>query len=108
MPGGFEPDRHAVDRLRLAIGDRLRGAGVIGAVARRHDRQCLGRGKDGIMARPCVIGMAVRDQGPRNRARRVDVEIADRGIKTGGAGAEQLFWAHRFDIMAAPAGRKRR
>ena len=46
-----------------------------------------------------MIGMAVGDQGPRDGARRVNMRIADRRVEPGWAGAEQIFWTHRTDIM---------
>ncbi len=83
VTGRVERDGGIADPHRFAIGDRLRAAGEAGAVARLHDRQRLGRRQHRPVPGAGMVGMAVGDQRPLDRAGRVDVEIADRGPQAG-------------------------
>ena len=82
-----EPDR-------LAIGDRLRAAGEILAVAQTHDVQCLLRRQHSAMARAGMIGMTVGDQRPLNRPHRIDMKAAGLAAEAGGHRHQDVLRAH--------------
>ena len=82
MAGGRKTHRHVADPHVLAQSRRLSRLGEILAVAERHDQQRLAGRQHGAVAGPGVVGMAVRDQRPVDRAHRIDVKIAKRAIET--------------------------
>ena len=82
MAGRHEPERNVAQIDRFAITKRLRLSGGGLAVARPHDRQGLRRGEDLAVAGPGVIGMAMGDDGPVDRADRIDIEPGRRAPQT--------------------------
>ena len=72
MAGRMERHRRAAERQRLAVARRLRRAGEILAVAQPHQVERLLRRQHRAVARPRMVGMAVRDHGLVDRPRRVD------------------------------------
>ena len=62
--------------MRLAVADRLRGAGEIVAVAQPHQVERLLRRQHRAVAGARVVGVAVRDHGLVHRPGRIDVEPA--------------------------------
>ena len=94
MAGGVERDGDAVERDALAIGDGLRRAGEVLAVAQPHQIERLLRRQHGAVAGAGVVGMRVRDQRPLDRTRRVDVEAAALAAHAGRRRHQDVFGAH--------------
>ena len=94
MAGGVERDRGAVERHTLAIGDGLRRAGEVRAVAQPHQIERLLRRQHGAVAGAGVVGMRVRDQCPLDRTSRVDVEAAGLAAHAGRRRHQDVFGAH--------------
>src|SRR5688572_12229406 len=94
MAGGvkFYPD--IAELQFFAIGDGLRAAGEIIAVAQPHHVERLLRGKHRAMTRPGVVGMAVRDHGPLHGPHRVDVEAAGLAAQAGRSWQQDVLRAH--------------
>ena len=85
MPGRMQGHVDAAEPQGLAIGQSLRRAGEVLAHAKPHDIQRLLCRQHRAMAGARVIGMAVGDDGARDRTRRIDMEIAGRATKPLGA-----------------------
>ena len=94
VAGGLEGDGGVADPHRLAERRLLRRAGEVLAVAGRHDAERLARRQHRAVAGAGMVGMAVGDQRPLDRPRRVDVEAAGLRLEAGGGGAEEVFGAH--------------
>ena len=107
MAGWLEPDSDAGERQMRSVSDRLLRLGVAGAIAGVHDCQGFRRRQHRAMPGASVVGMTVGDKRPLDRARRVDVEIADWAIESGGTGMEQIFGVHRRILGHRPAGASR-
>jgi hypothetical protein len=88
----FDPD--VAERHFLAVADRLRRSRKIVAVAQPHHVERFLRGEHGAMARPGVIGMAMRDHGALHRAHRIDMEAAGLATQAGGNGHQDVLRAH--------------
>ncbi len=69
MTGGHERRFHITDDDTLTISHG--GPTRLFAIAHAHDRERLGRRPHGAMPAACMIGMAMRDERTRHRARRV-------------------------------------
>ena len=83
MAGRMERDLRLAELQRVAVANRLRGAGEILAVAQAHHVERLLRRQHRAVAGARVIGMAVRDQRPVDRPHRIDVESADLAAQAG-------------------------
>src|SRR5262245_2722684 len=69
MPGRNEADIDIADAEALSIGNRI---AVLLAVADAHDRQSLRRRPHRAVPAARMVGMAVRDESPLLRPRRID------------------------------------
>ena len=94
MAGGMERDRGAVERDALAIGDGLRRAGEILAVAQPHQIERLLRRQHGAVAGAGMVGMGVRDQRALDRPRRVDMKTAALAAYAGRRRHQDVFGTH--------------
>ena len=74
------------------------------AEPQRHDVEGLPCGEHGAVAGAGVVGVGMGDERARNRADRVDEEIAGRAVETLGTGNEQVRSAHG---SSSRAGRPR-
>ena len=81
MTRGVKLHPDVADRRPTAERRRLALTREIVSVAHRHDVERMGGRHDGAVAGTGVIGMSVRDQGPRYWPHRVNIEIATRAIK---------------------------
>src|SRR4029079_16955589 len=88
----FDPDVAEPDIF--AIANRLRRSREIIAVPQPHHVERFLGGQNSAVAGPGVIGMAVRDHGPLDRAHRVDMEAAGLAAKTGGNRHQDVLRAH--------------
>jgi hypothetical protein len=79
---------------RLTVGNRLRAAGEILAIAQPHQVERFASGEHGAVAGARVIRMRVRDQRFLDRARRIDVEPARLATQAGGCGNQNIFRPH--------------
>lgn len=75
MTGRNEGDTHPAYFGSLSIAARLAVATEILAISLGHDGQGQGRGKDGPMSSPGMIGMTMGDSCTRHGPDRVDVEV---------------------------------
>ena len=98
VAGGMEAHIRVADAELLAIADRLRAAGEIGAVAQPHQVERLRRREHRAMARPRMVGMAVGDQRPLDRAHGIDVEAAAPGVEAGRRRTQKFLGAHVWKI----------
>ena len=94
MAGGMEGDGHAVELDALAIGDRLRRAGEILAVAQPHQIERFLRRQHGAMAGAGMVGMGMRDQRALDRPRRVDMKPAALAAYAGRRRHQDVFRTH--------------
>src|SRR5579872_3415811 len=86
---------------RSAIGNGLRLAGEIRPAPDRHDGKRFLGGENPGMARPRMIGMAMRNECARHRSQRIDVEIAGAAIKPGGCEGKAIGGAHDVAEISA-------
>ena len=98
MAGGMEGDARAVEPYGLAIGDRLRRAGEILAVAQPHQIERLLRRQHRAVTGARVVGMTVRDEGLVDRSRRIDMEAAELAAHAGRRRHEDVFGTHGPEI----------
>ena len=104
MAGGHEPRGDVAQPHGLAIADRL---AVLVAIARRHDRQRVGRRQDGAMPAAGVIGMAVRDQRAWLGLGRIDPSIRGGNVDALATGIDPgTETRHDVDMGRAAALRK--
>jgi hypothetical protein len=94
MAGGVKRDGHTVERDSLAIGDGLRRAGKILAVAQPHQIERLLCRQHGAVAGAGMVGMRVRDQRALDRARRVDMETTEFATYAGRRRHQDVFGTH--------------
>ncbi len=94
MAGGMEFDGDVAEPELLAIGDRLRAARKIVAIAQPHHVERFLGGQHRAMAGAGVVGMAMGDHGPLDRPHRVDMETAGLAAKAGGDGHQDVLRAH--------------
>ena len=94
MAGGMKFDPDVAELDLLAIGDGLRAAGEIVAVAQPHHVERFLRGQHRAMARPGMVGMAMGDHGPLDRPHRVDMEAAGLAAQAGGNGHQDVLRTH--------------
>ena len=94
MACGMKLDRDVAELYPFAIGDGLRAARKIIAVAQPHHVERLLRGQHRAMARPGVVGMAVGDHGALDRPHRVDMEAAWLAAQPGGNGHQDILRTH--------------
>src|SRR5579872_1170065 len=87
----MQRDFHAIAIERLAIGEAF-DPDIAEAMA--ENRRAVPMTEINAVAGPCVIGMAMRDDGPLNRPPRIDVEIPGGTIKSGRIGDDQI---HRWN-----------
>ena len=99
-PAGMEFDFDVAELDLFAIANRLRAAGKIVAIAQPHHVERFLRREHRAMARPGMIGMAMRDHGALDRAHRVDMEAAGLAAQAGGNGHQDVLRAHAFHIGA--------
>ena len=85
---------HIAEFDLFAIRNRLSGTGEIFAIAQGHDGERIGRRQHGTMAGAGMVGMAMRDQGPRDGAHRIDVDIGLRAIEAHGREGENIGDSH--------------
>ncbi len=93
-PAGWNLIRDVAEPQFLAIGDGLRAAGEIVAVAQPHHVERLLGGEHRAMAGPGVIGMAMGDHGALDRPYRIDVEVARLAAQPGGNRHQDVLWTH--------------
>ena len=86
MAGGVEFDPDIAELQLLAIGDGLRAAGEIVAVAQPHHVERFLRRQHRAMAGPGVVGMAVGDHGALDGPHRIDMKAAGLAGEAGGPG----------------------
>ena len=79
----MELDRDVAEPQFLAIGDGLRAAGEVVAIAQPHHVERLLGGQHRAMAGPGVVGMAVGDHGALDRPHRIDMEAARLAAQAG-------------------------
>ena len=75
MAGRKQRDGHLADMQRHAEIQRLELPRAIGAIARLHDGDGVRRRQHRAMPGPGVVGMAMGDDGPLPRHRRVDIGV---------------------------------
>src|SRR5258708_31632666 len=98
MAGGMEFDGDVAEPELLAIGDRLRAARKIVAIAQPHHVERFLGGQHRAMAGAGVVGMTMGDHGPLDRPHRVDMEAAGLAAKAGGDGDQEGLPAHFWYI----------
>src|SRR5216683_1638192 len=108
MACGVKFDGDVAESYRFAIGDGLRSAGEIIAVAQPHHVEGLLRGQHRAMARPGMVGMAVGDHGALDRPYRIDVEAPRFAAQSGGNGHQDVLRTHlgyiiRYEIHSSLA-----
>ena len=94
MAGGMKFDRDVAEPDLLAIGDGLRTAGEIVAIAQPHHVERLLGGQHRAMAGPGVVGMAVGDHGALDRPHRIDMKAAGLAAQAGGNGHQDVLRTH--------------
>ena len=94
MAGRMEFHLDVAEPDLLAIGDRLRGAGKIVAIAQPHHVERLLRGQHRAVAGAGMVGMAVGDHGPLDRPHRIDMETARLAAQAGGSGHQDVLRTH--------------
>ncbi len=94
MARGMELDGDIVELDLVAAADRLRGAGEILAIAQPHHVERFLRRQHGAVARTRMVGMAVRDDGARDGADRIDMEAAGFAAQAGGVGFQDVLRSH--------------
>src|SRR5262245_3047758 len=95
MTGRMKADPRPIQLESLAIADRLRAAGEIVAVADAHDVESFLRGQHRAMTGARVVGVAMRDQGLFDRARRIDMEAAGPAADARWRRNQDIFRTHR-------------
>ncbi|GJE41460.1 hypothetical protein AEGHOMDF_0626 [Methylobacterium soli] len=93
VAGGGEAHRDVADADRLAELGLLARAAEILAVAHRHDPQGLARGEDAAVPGAGMVGMPMRDQRPRHRPGRIDVEAPEGAVQTFAGQGEEIAGA---------------
>ena len=93
-PAGMEFHPDVAEPEFLAIGDRLRTAGKIVAIAQPHHVERFLRRQHRAMAGPGVVGMAVGDHGTLDRPHRVDMEAAGLAAQAGSSWQQDVLRAH--------------
>src|SRR5262249_36583082 len=83
MAGGMKFDGDIAEPDLLAIADRLRRAGEVLAIAQSHDVERFLRRQHRAMAGTGVVGMAMRDHGPLDRADGINMEAARLAAEAG-------------------------
>ena len=91
---GMQRHGHAIQGDRLAITDGLCAAGERVAIAQPHQLESFLRRQHRAMTGACMIGMAVADDGPVDRAHRIDMKAARWAAKSGRGRDEQVLRAH--------------
>ena len=81
MSGRMQADLDAVDVAHFAIGQLVPLPRRVLAVARLHDGDGVGRRQHRPVARPRMVGMAMRDDGARHRPQRIDRNVAAFDVK---------------------------
>ena len=94
MAGGMEFHLDVAEPDLLAIGDRLRTAGEIVAIAQPHHVEGLLGGQHRAMAGPGVVGMAMGDHRALDRPDRIDMKPAGLAAQAGGNGHQDVLRAH--------------
>src|ERR1700736_852520 len=94
MACGVKFDSDVAEFYHFAIGDSLRTAREIVAVAQPHHvERLLGR-QHRAMAGPGMVGMAVGDHGALDRPYRIDMEATGLATQAGGNGHQDVLRAH--------------
>lgn len=94
MTGGMKFDRDVAELQFLAIGDRLRAAGEMIAVAQPHHVERLLGGQDSAVAGSGVIGMTMGDHGALDRPHRVDMKTAGLAAQAGSSWQQDVLRTH--------------
>src|SRR5216684_2740270 len=94
MACGMKLDRDVADLYLFAIGDGLRAARKIVAVAQPHHVERFLGGQHRAMARSSMVGMAVGDHGALDGPHRIDVETAGLAAQSGGNGYQDVLRTH--------------
>ena len=94
MAGGMEFDRDVAEFYLFAIGDRLRAAGEIVAIAQPHHVERLLRRQHRAVAGPGMVGMAVGDDRALDRAHRIDMKPAGLAAQAGGHRHQDVLRTH--------------
>ena len=80
MPGRHQPHADIADFQRFSIVERLELRTRPSPQPEFHDGDRIGGGQHCLVAGPCVIGMAMGDNGARHRLVRIDVKIARHAV----------------------------
>ena len=104
MAGRMQADHNLAERHPLAIGDRLRRAREMFAIAQAHDPKRLRGGEHRAMACARVIGLAMGDERPLHRPQGIDMKIACAAIEPRRREGENVVGRHggqhrRFSSM---------
>jgi predicted TPR repeat methyltransferase len=99
MAGGMEFYPDVTEFYCFAIGNGLRAAGKIVAVAQPHHVERLLRRQHRAVACPGVVGMAVGDHGALHGAYRIDMEAAGLASQAGGDGHQDVLRTHAVYIV---------
>src|ERR1700752_2869179 len=97
----MELDQDIAEPDLLTIAHSPRRTGKVLAIAQPHNVERLLRRQHRAMAGARMVGMAMGDHGPLDRAYRIDVEIAGFAVETGGNGAEDVLGSHLTNIGRA-------
>ena len=103
MAGGMKSDGDVAEFYLFAIGNGLRAAGKMVAVAQPHHVERLLGGQHRAMTRPGMVGMAVGDDGALDRPHRIDVEAAGLAGQAGSHRHQDVLRTHFRYIGRAAA-----
>ena len=94
MAGGVKPHSHIPDPDLRAQTGGLSGAGMVSAIADRHDVEGFRRRQHVAVAGAGMVGVAVGDQRPVDIAHRINEKTAWRTVKPLAARDQQVFRFH--------------
>src|ERR1700737_1616791 len=94
MACGVKFDGDVAEFYLFAIGDDLRSAGEIVAVAQPHHVEGFLRRQPPALARPGMVGMGVGDHGALDRPYRIDMEAPGFAAQPGGNGHKDVLRTH--------------
>ena len=110
VAGGVKFDLDVAEPQFLAIGDGLRAAGEIIAIAQPHHVERLLRGQYRAVAGTGVVGMAMGDHGALDRPHRIDMEVTRLAAQPGGNRHQDVLRTHlgyivRHEVHSSLAAR---
>src|SRR4051812_41242202 len=94
MARGMEFDRDIAEPDLVAVANRLRRTGESLAIAQPHDVERFLRRQHRAVTGARMVGMPMRDDGPRDGADRIDMEAAGFAAKAGGDRFEDVLRTH--------------